>query len=109
MRVPQGADKATIAADGSLEIPDKLIVPYIQGDGIGIDVTPVMLRVVDSAVQKAYAGKRKIAWMEIIVIFSIRIMFVRAELFLLPAVQVFISLLQRARSLFSPSPLWGWE
>ena len=65
VQVPRGADKATIAADGSLEIPDNLIIPYIEGDGIGIDVTPVMRQVVDSAVQKAYAGKRKIAWMEI--------------------------------------------
>ena len=46
-------------------MPDNPIVPYIEGDGTGFDITPVMLKVVDAAVQKAYGGKRKIHWMEI--------------------------------------------
>jgi isocitrate dehydrogenase len=46
-------------------VPDNPIIPYIEGDGIGVDITPVMIKVVDAAVAKAYGGKRKIAWMEI--------------------------------------------
>lgn len=46
-------------------MPDHPIIPYIEGDGIGVDVSPVMIKVVDAAVQKAYGGKRKIAWMEV--------------------------------------------
>ncbi len=46
-------------------VPDNPIIPYIEGDGIGVDITPVMIKVVDAAVSKAYGGKRKIAWMEI--------------------------------------------
>lgn len=46
-------------------IPDNPIIPFIEGDGIGVDITPVMQKVVDAAVQKAYAGKRKISWMEV--------------------------------------------
>ena len=49
----------------SLNVPDQPIVPYIEGDGTGFDITPVMLKVVDAAVAKAYAGKRKIHWMEV--------------------------------------------
>jgi len=45
-------------------IPDNPIIPFIEGDGIGVDITPVMQKVVDAAVQKAYSGKRKISWME---------------------------------------------
>ncbi|MBC7220983.1 isocitrate dehydrogenase (NADP(+)) [Candidatus Bipolaricaulota bacterium] len=48
-----------------LTVPDRPIIPYIRGDGIGVDITPVMLRVVDAAVEKAYGGKRKIAWMKV--------------------------------------------
>ncbi|MBI5901816.1 MAG: NADP-dependent isocitrate dehydrogenase [Rhodocyclales bacterium] len=46
-------------------IPDNPIIPFIEGDGIGVDITPVMKKVVDAAVEKAYAGKRKISWMEV--------------------------------------------
>jgi len=46
-------------------VPDNPIIPYIEGDGIGVDITPVMIKVVDAAVAKAYGGKRKIAWMEV--------------------------------------------
>jgi isocitrate dehydrogenase len=49
----------------SLNVPDQPIVPYIEGDGTGVDITPVMLKVVDAAVEKAYGGKKKIHWMEI--------------------------------------------
>ncbi len=46
-------------------VPDNPIIPYIEGDGIGVDITPVMIKVVDAAVAKAYGGKRRIAWMEV--------------------------------------------
>ncbi len=64
IRVPQG-DKITVNPDFSLNVPDHPIIPYIEGDGTGFDITPVMIKVVDAAVAKAYGGKRKIAWMEI--------------------------------------------
>ena len=63
--VPAGGAKIEVNADFSLRVPDNPIIPYIEGDGTGVDITPVMLRVVDAAVAKAYAGKRKIHWMEI--------------------------------------------
>ncbi len=62
--VPEG-EKITINDDLSLNVPDHPIIPYIEGDGIGIDITPVMRKVIDSAVEKAYGGKRKISWMEV--------------------------------------------
>ncbi len=64
IKVPPGGQKITVNADYSLNVPDQPIIPYIEGDGTGLDITPVMLKVVDAAVQKAYAGKRKIHWME---------------------------------------------
>lgn len=51
--------------DGSLDVPDQPIIPFIEGDGIGVDITPVMKAVVDAAVEKTYGGKRHISWMEI--------------------------------------------
>ena len=63
--VPAEGTKITINPDGSINVPDRPIIPYVEGDGIGIDVTPVMLKVVDAAVQKAYGGRRRIAWMEV--------------------------------------------
>jgi isocitrate dehydrogenase len=63
--VPAGGQKITVNADFSLNVPDQPIIPYIEGDGTGADITPVMLKVVDAAVAKAYGGKRKIHWMEI--------------------------------------------
>ena len=63
--VPADGEKITVNEDNSLNIPDNPIIPYIEGDGIGIDITPVMLKVVDAAVAKAYDGRRRIAWMEI--------------------------------------------
>jgi isocitrate dehydrogenase len=63
--VPDQGEKITVNADLSLHVPDQPIVPYIEGDGIGIDITPVMCTVVDAAVEKAFGGDRKISWMEI--------------------------------------------
>jgi len=65
IEVPAVGDKITVNADHSLNVPDNPIIPFIEGDGIGIDVTPVMIKVVDAAVEKAYGGKRKISWMEV--------------------------------------------
>jgi len=65
IKVPAAGQKITVNADFSLTVPDKPIIPYIEGDGTGADITPVMLKVVDAAVAKAYAGKRKIHWMEV--------------------------------------------
>uniref|UniRef100_Q8KLU5 Isocitrate dehydrogenase [NADP] n=1 Tax=Cupriavidus necator TaxID=106590 RepID=Q8KLU5_CUPNE len=64
IKVPAG-EKITVNQDFSLNVPDNPIIPYIEGDGTGLDITPVMIKVVDAAVAKAYCGKRKIAWMEI--------------------------------------------
>ncbi|MEY3813718.1 MAG: isocitrate dehydrogenase [Pseudomonadota bacterium] len=64
IKVPAGK-KITVNADFSINVPDNPIIPFIEGDGTGLDITPVMIKVVDAAVQKAYSGKRKIAWMEV--------------------------------------------
>ena len=64
IQVPAG-DKITVNADMSLNVPKNPIIPYIEGDGIGVDISPVMIKVVDAAVEKAYKGDRKIAWMEV--------------------------------------------
>ena len=63
--IPRDGEPVTVNPDHTLNVPDNPIVPFIEGDGIGIDVTPVMRRVVDAAVEKAYAGLRSIEWMEI--------------------------------------------
>jgi len=65
IKVPTGGDKITVNPDYSLNVSDQPIIPYIEGDGTGFDITPVMIKVVDAAVEKAYGGKRKIHWMEI--------------------------------------------
>jgi len=62
--IPAG-DKITVNADNSLNVPNHPIIPFIEGDGIGVDITPPMKKVVDAAVDKAYSGARKIAWMEV--------------------------------------------
>ena len=64
IQVPAG-DKITVNADMSLNVPNNPIIPYIEGDGIGVDISPVMIKVVDAAVEKAYDGQRKISWMEV--------------------------------------------
>lgn len=65
IQVPSTGTSITVQADGSLNIPNHPIIPYIEGDGIGVDVTPAMLKVVDAAVAKAYGDEKRIAWMEI--------------------------------------------
>jgi isocitrate dehydrogenase len=65
IQVPEGGQKITVNADFSLNVPHNPIIPYIEGDGTGLDITPVMLKVVDAAVAKAYGGERQIHWMEI--------------------------------------------
>lgn len=65
IKVPETGEKITINADMSLNVPNMPIIPYIEGDGIGIDITPPMIKVVDSAVAKAYGGSRAISWMEV--------------------------------------------
>lgn len=62
--VPRDGEKITVNADLSLNVPDRPIIPFIEGDGIGVDITPVMIKVVNAAVEKAYNGKRSIEWME---------------------------------------------
>ncbi len=65
IKVSGKGEKITVNADFSLNVPNQPIIPFIEGDGIGVDVTPVMCKVVDAACQKAYADKRSIEWMEI--------------------------------------------
>ncbi len=65
IEIPAQGEKITVNPDNSLNVPDRPIIPFIEGDGIGVDITPVMRKVVDAAVEKAYAGERGIAWMEI--------------------------------------------
>lgn len=64
IQIPAG-EKIKVNSDFSLTVPNNPIIPYIEGDGTGQDITPVMIKVVDAAVAKAYGGQRKIAWMEI--------------------------------------------
>ena len=61
IKVPQGGQKIVPGQ----AIPDNPIIPFIEGDGIGIDITPVMIKVIDAAVAKAYGGEKKIHWMEV--------------------------------------------
>ena len=63
--VPTDGEKITIGGDNALNVPNRPIIPFIEGDGIGADVTPVMRKVLDAAIDKAYGGERSIAWMEI--------------------------------------------
>lgn len=64
IQVPAGGEKITIA-DGKLQVPDKPIIPFVEGDGTGRDIWRASVRVLDAAVKKAYSGKRKIYWMEV--------------------------------------------
>ena len=59
-------NKITMQKDGTLSVPDVPVVPYITGDGVGAEVTPSMQSVVNAAVQKAYGGKRRIEWKEVL-------------------------------------------
>ncbi|MGH8372134.1 MAG: NADP-dependent isocitrate dehydrogenase [Gammaproteobacteria bacterium] len=62
---PKAGERISVNTDFSINVPDQPIIPFVVGDGIGIDVTPVMKKVVDAAVRKAYGGKRRIVWMEV--------------------------------------------
>ena len=64
IKVPATGEKIRVNKDFSLAVPDNPVIPYIEGDGTGVDITPVMIKVVDAAVQKAYGGKKRIVWME---------------------------------------------
>ncbi len=65
IKVPTAGEKITVNDDYSLNVPDNPIIPYIEGDGIGVDISPVMLNVINAAVKKAYNGKKSISWMEV--------------------------------------------
>ncbi len=65
VKVPAGGSKITVNADLTINVPDQPVIPFIEGDGTGLDITHVMLKVVDTAVATAYGGKRKIHWMEV--------------------------------------------
>ena len=65
IKVPKDGAKITVRKDGTLDIPDNPIIPFIEGDGTGVDITPVMMKVVDAAVAKAYRNARRLHWMEI--------------------------------------------
>ncbi|PHQ58341.1 MAG: isocitrate dehydrogenase (NADP(+)) [Porticoccus sp.] len=65
IQIPTDGEKITVNSDYSLSVPSNPIIPFIEGDGIGVDITPVMIKVVDAAVEKAYAGSKKISWMEV--------------------------------------------
>ncbi|PLW82624.1 isocitrate dehydrogenase (NADP(+)) [Kineobactrum sediminis] len=65
IQVPTTGEKITVNDDFSLNVPNNPIIPYIEGDGIGVDISPVMIDVVNAAVEKAYGGSKKISWMEI--------------------------------------------
>lgn len=65
IKVPTTGDKIQVNNDFSLTVPNNPIIPFIEGDGTGIDITPVMIKVIDAAVKKAYGDSKKISWMEI--------------------------------------------
>ncbi|HWZ49537.1 MAG TPA: NADP-dependent isocitrate dehydrogenase [Herbaspirillum sp.] len=65
IKVPAEGQKITVNADFSLNVPNDPIIPFIEGDGTGVDISPVMMKVVDAAVAKAYGGQKKISWMEV--------------------------------------------
>ncbi|MFZ5722873.1 MAG: NADP-dependent isocitrate dehydrogenase [Pseudomonadota bacterium] len=65
IKVPVDGAKITVNADLSLNVPNHPIIPYIEGDGIGVDITPVMIKVTNAAIDKAYGARRSIVWMEV--------------------------------------------
>ena len=65
IQVPTSGEKITVNQDGSLNVPNNPIIPFIKGDGIGVDITPPMIDVVNAAVEKAYGGAKSISWMEV--------------------------------------------
>ena len=64
IKIPESGSKISIE-NGILTVPDNPIIPFIEGDGIGVDITPAMIAVVNSAVERAYEGTKKIEWMEV--------------------------------------------
>ena len=64
IQVPSGGQKITVNPDFTLNVPEQPIIPFIEGDGTGLDITPVMIKVVDAAVEKSYGGERRIHWRE---------------------------------------------
>src|SRR5882672_10947723 len=64
-QIPSGADAIAVKADGRLEVPDRPIIPFIEGDGTGPDIWRASVRVLDAAVEKEFGGKKKIAWTEV--------------------------------------------
>ena len=65
IKIPTSGEKISTNADFSLNVPNQPIIPFIEGDGIGADISPVMMKVIDAAVEKAYGGEKQIEWMEI--------------------------------------------
>ena len=65
IKIPEVGSKITVNQDLSLTVPDDPIIPFIEGDGIGVDISPVMIKVIDAAVEKAYSQNKKISWMEV--------------------------------------------
>jgi isocitrate dehydrogenase len=65
IEVPKDGESITVNQDNSLNVPERPIIPFVEGDGIGIDVTPVMRAVVDAAVKRAYGARREIKWMQV--------------------------------------------
>jgi isocitrate dehydrogenase len=65
IQVPADGESITVNPDNSLNVPGNPIIPFLEGDGTGVDITPVMRKVLDAAVTKAYGGERRIAWMEV--------------------------------------------
>ncbi len=65
IKIPTQGERIEVRPDFSLNVPDHPIIPFLEGDGTGVDITPAMMAVVDAAVDKAYGGRRKIAWMEV--------------------------------------------
>lgn len=65
IQIPSNGEKISVNSDFSLNVPSRPIIPFIEGDGIGSDITPVMIKVTDAAVKKAYGGDKSIAWMEV--------------------------------------------
>lgn len=65
LQLPQDGEAITIDSNGNLKVPNNPVIPYIEGDGIGVDITPAMKKVIDAAVQKAYKGEKKISWYEV--------------------------------------------
>ena len=65
VKIPEAGSKITVNQDLSLNVPNDPIIPFIEGDGIGVDISPVMIKVIDAAVEKAYSQDKKISWMEV--------------------------------------------